>query len=324
MTSPHPEPITPTPTDASLAGRSCPLAYRYGPTAIAQAPERQASTLYVVGGLYGNVPALDALDALVAAEPGPVTVCFNGDFNWFNVREADLREVNRRVLMRDAIAGNVERELCTPLDDAGCGCAYPDAVDAGVVERSNRIHARLKAAMHHHPDVLAQLAALPMVVRYRVGGVAVGVVHGDAQSLAGWGFDHAALRDPVQDAWLTDMFTQADVGVFACTHTCVPVLKQHPHGLVINNGAAGMPNFKGQREGLVTRISTTPSPHPALYGANFALQKPLWVQALALPYDAARWEADFLAQWPAGSDAHVSYHARITGELAFDVSDAVV
>ncbi|MEZ5584243.1 MAG: hypothetical protein R3F37_17180 [Candidatus Competibacteraceae bacterium] len=34
----------------SEPGRVCPLRYHYGPAALAVAPERQAETLYVVGG----------------------------------------------------------------------------------------------------------------------------------------------------------------------------------------------------------------------------------------------------------------------------------
>jgi hypothetical protein len=39
-------------------GRSCPLAYRYQPEALAQPAQLEADTLYVVGGLYGNPAAL--------------------------------------------------------------------------------------------------------------------------------------------------------------------------------------------------------------------------------------------------------------------------
>ena len=53
------------------AGRSCPLRYRYGAEAIAALSAIEAETLYVVGGLYGNLPALDAIEALAALEAGP-------------------------------------------------------------------------------------------------------------------------------------------------------------------------------------------------------------------------------------------------------------
>jgi len=170
----------------STPGRVCPVRYRYGPGAIAGALERPAETLYVVGGLYGNPEAMDTVEAMARAEPGPVSLCFNGDFNWFNVDDANFRAINERVLRHDAILGNVEAELCEDSDAAGCGCAYPDSVDTLVVEHSNQIHARLKRTAVHHPDLLSRLRELPMVARYGIGAVRVGVVHGDAESLAGW------------------------------------------------------------------------------------------------------------------------------------------
>src|SRR5271156_1099516 len=135
----------------SAPGRVCPVRYRYGPGAIARAPERTAEILYVIGGLYGNIQALDAIEAMAAAEPGPVKLCFNGDFNWFNVDDAGFHAINERVLRHDAILGNVEAELSELSDDAGCGCAYPESVDQGVVERSNQIHAVLKETAARHP-----------------------------------------------------------------------------------------------------------------------------------------------------------------------------
>ncbi len=113
---------------SDIAGRTCPLRYRYGAEAIARLPVVEAETLYVVGGLYGNLPALDAIEAMVAQEDGPVTLVFNGDFNWFNVDDAGFAEINRRVLAHHAIVGNVEAELGVDGNAAGCGCAYPEHV----------------------------------------------------------------------------------------------------------------------------------------------------------------------------------------------------
>ena len=41
-------------------GRSCPLSYRYAPSIFNRDADVHAETIYVVGGLYGNVQALDA------------------------------------------------------------------------------------------------------------------------------------------------------------------------------------------------------------------------------------------------------------------------
>ncbi len=306
-------------------GRVCPLRYRYGPRAIAEAKTRDARTLYVIGGLYGNVPALDAIEQMARLEEVPPTLCFNGDFNWFNVDDRAFAEINLRVLANDAILGNVEAELDAPLDDAGCGCAYPDSVDAGVVERSNRIHAQLKATAVRHGHLLQRIAQLPMVARYRVGDCRVGVVHGDAESLAGWRFDVNALDDPGQAAWREAMFEVAEVDVFASTHTCLPALRTvaRPKGAdacVVNNGAAGMPNFLGDLSGLCTRIATTPSPHPVVHETRVA---GAWVALLPAHFDSIRWQRDFLAQWPPGSPAWQSYFQRIAHGTRFSRQQAL-
>jgi hypothetical protein len=265
----------------------------------------------VIGGLYGNIQALDAVETMARAEPGRVTLCFNGDFNWFNVDNAGFRAINERVLRHDAILGNVEAELDLNSNDAGCGCAYPEQVDQGTVDRSNQIHAALKRTAARHPDVLAYLAALPMIARYRVGDARVGIVHGDAESLAGWRFDVAALDDPGGQEWRADAFAKAKVDVFASSHTCRPATRSYDHGatkVVANNGAAGMPNLSGTSFGILTRIATTPSPHPGLYG--HALQG-AQIDALAIHYDDAEWRKRFLANWPEGSPAWLSYFDRI-------------
>ncbi len=308
----------------SDAGRTCPLHYRYGAERIATAPELAVETLYVVGGLYGNTQALDAIEAMAVQEPGPVTLCFNGDFNWFNVDDAGFAVINQRVLAYSAIQGNVEAELLATSDDAGCGCAYPDSVGADTVVRSNHIHARLKATAQRFPALQARLAALPMFARFNVGGCRVGVVHGDADSLAGWRFDEATLGSHNDDAWLAGAFTRANVDVFASTHTCLPALRQleisSGPGVVINNGAAGMPNFAGQTQGLVTRISVRPPITPSAFGTRCS---GIFVDALNVAYDQAAWCQNFLGNWPAGSDAHVSYYDRIQGRLDYTPAQVI-
>lgn len=112
---------------------------------------------------------------------------------------------------------------------------------------------------------------------------------------------------------IDEIFTRADVDVFASTHTCLPALRAFMNRAgapraVVNNGAAGMPNFYGELGGLLTRISVWPSPHEAIHGLRLGEVR---VDALAVPYDAARWEAAFLANWPVGSDAWRSYFDRI-------------
>ncbi len=209
-----------------------------------------------------------------------------------------------------ATRGNVETELFDPNNGAGCGCAYPEWVDDGTVERSNRIIERLRQAARSAPGALERLAALPMHLRADVGDIRVAIVHGDADSLAGWGFSQEALATHAGHASALRAFSLAGVEVFASSHTCLPVLQAFPAGRVlINNGAAGMPNFSGRRFGLATRIALTES-SDALYRTRVG---ETFVEAVPLRFDNQAWERHFLARWPAGSDAHASYYRRIVG-----------
>ena len=309
-------------------GRVCPLRYRYGASAISLVETRPAQTLYVIGGLYGNVPALDAIEQMAAAEPVTPTLCFNGDFNWFNIDDREFTEINGRVLAHDAIQGNVEAEFDGADGDAGCGCAYPESVDTGIVERSNFIHSQLEATAQRHPELTTRISRLPMFARYQVGDCRVGVVHGDADSLAGWRFDVSELDDPTAAPWLRSVFAQAGVDVFASTHTCLPAMRAFAladaraseHGWVINNGATGMPNFSGDPSGLCTRIGLTPSPHESVHEVQVS---GAYVSLLPVGFNATRWHAEFLKQWPDGSAAWTSYWKRITQGPTFTPAQAV-
>lgn len=296
-------------------GRSCPLHYRYEPAMFAaEAPQhlQALDVLYVVGGLYGNELALARVLQLFERERGRKRLVFNGDFHWFDADPAIFAQVQREVLAHEATRGNVETELAAPDDgdDAGCGCAYPSWVGDGVVERSNRILRRLRGAVT--PVQRRELASLPMGLRADVGAARIAIVHGDATSLAGWGFAQEHLREPAHRATVGRWFEQADVDAFACTHTCLPVF-QSLHGQtrwVLNNGAAGMPNFRGDAAGLLTRVARQPWSGPERR-FSVVLAEVVHAEAIAIDFDATEWQRRFEARWPAGSDAHVSYAERI-------------
>jgi len=148
----------------------------------------------------------------------------------------------------------------------------------------------------------------------RVGALRVGIVHGDAASLAGWRFSHEALDHPKSRAWLNDVRQASNIDLFASTHTCFAALRDFalPAGrlTVINNGAAGMPNFSASTFGVVTRIATTRAPHRTLYGL---MRDGVRIDAIAVHYDQRAFRDRFLARWPEGSAAHASYWSRIAG-----------
>jgi hypothetical protein len=320
-----PEPGSPA------AGRSCPLHYRYAPSVFARAAEHRCDVLYVVGGLYGNEAALDAVCALFEREAPSKRLFFNGDFNWFDTDPDTFERLNRRVLAFDALRGNVETELVSATGDdsqAGCGCAYPAWVGDAVVERSNRIMQRLQATARRFPVLTQRLAALPMHARIDIASLRVAVLHGDAQSLSGWGFAQEHLRHAEHRAGVRRWFDTAQVDAFACSHTCLPVFCSLPANgrslapMVLNNGSAGMPNFRGRCEGLLTRIAVRPfEGHERCYGV---VRNGIHIDAIAVPFNAKRWTQRFLSDWPEGSDAHASYWPRIRHGPAYETADAVI
>jgi hypothetical protein len=295
-------------------GRGCPLDYRYPPSVFRRAPDIVAETLYVIGGLYGNIEALDAILSMAAQESARPVLVFNGDFHWFDIDGTRFEAIDAVVHGHVALRGNVETEIARDDASAGCGCAYPETVSDDDVARSNAILDALRRTAKARPDARARLALLPMHAVARVGDARVGIVHGDAESLAGWRFDPAAMDRPEGAAWAARAFADAGVDVFASSHTCMPglraVAREPGPGWVVNNGAAGMANFAGTTHGLITRISLhAPSGPAPLYGARSGSTR---IDALPVVFDIGRWGAAFLRSWPAGSPAHASYWRRIT------------
>jgi len=322
--------MSPLDGQPSAPGRSCPLHYRYRPevfVAPARADLCGLDVLYVAGGLYGNELALRRVLELFSAEVGRKRLVFNGDFHWFDAEPERFERIQRSVLTHVATRGNVETELAADTDagDAGCGCgcAYPDWVGDGVVERSNRILRRLREATT--PAQRAELAALPPWLRADVGEMHISIVHGDAESLAGWGFAQEHLRNAADRERVGDWFDEARVDAFACTHTCLPVFQRLPGSgasrWIFNNGAAGMPNFTGDPAGLLTRIALTPAaPGTSRFGVRHGTA---FIDAIAIEIDPADSKRLFLDVWPAGSDAHMSYYERIVAGPAYRIGEAL-
>ena len=288
-------------------GRDCPLDYRLAADAFAGPALFDCDSLYVVGGLYGNRQALVALEGLLAGEPGARAV-FNGDAHWFDRDPALFSLIEQQLRRHLALRGNVETELGREQDSgAGCGCAYPETVGEQTVDWSNAIHQALSDTLQTIPGLAGELAQRPACAVVSVAGQRVAISHGDERSLAGWQCAREALQDAGRRAQLNAWLAEQRIAVLATSHTCVPAALQLPAGVLINNGAAGMPVFAGARHGLLSRIARTPHPL-ALYRAAYA---GLFVEALPLVYDHAAFLAEFDRQWPPHSPAARAYRSRL-------------
>jgi len=306
------------------AGRVCPVDYHLNEKQFFEPePQLSADTLYVVGGLYGNPFALDAIEQLAAAEQNEPLVVLNGDIHWFDKTAENFLNIERRIDKPGwvPLVGNVEAELRRQTDvGVGCGCSYPDCTDDASVSRSNRIHRMLSIAIQEHPECKEPLLGRPPAGTVSVGGVKVGITHGDEKLIGGWDCSRDSLQDPVRQDELSCWMRRMGIRVFATTHTCAAVALELEDGLMINNGAAGLPNFEGQRFGILTRIATTPAAE-SLFGARV---DGLYVDAVPVRYDHDAYITWFDALWPHRSPAEVSYRARIVDGPADRISEALL
>ena len=161
------------------------------------------------------------------------------------------------------------------------------------VARSNAIMERLRATARAYPDLRDALARLPM---YRVAAVG-GVTHRDrarrSRIARGLGLLAGSAGRGGASCTVARQFERANVRVIASSHTCLPVATDFEtalgRGVLINNGAAGMPNFRGTHYGVITRIALSPAPD-ALYGSRIG---PLYVDALPVHHDHDAWVRAF-------------------------------
>jgi len=307
-------------------GRWCPPSYGLGPAAFLAGRHYDADVVYVVGGLYGNPFALSRLVQLFDAEPATRKLfILNGDFHWFDRDEATFAYIEHATAPFVRLRGNVETEIAAPGDDAGCGCAYPASVPDEDVDRSNVILGELKQVARATGCDQA-LGALPAVARVSCGGLHMAVTHGDDRSLAGWDFACDRLDDTWRDG-LGNRMRTLGVSLIASSHTCLAVADARLHEgqlrAVVNNGSAGMANFRGDPSGLFTRVAAAgwadacdegPLYRAAVGGADVA--------AVPVRFDAFAWQSYFLQRWPEGSAAHTSYWRRILGGPAHHPDNA--
>lgn len=344
-------------------GRTCPLAFRYRPEDLAGCPAEETETLFVAGGAYGNPFAIEAilqraqLERIAETDLGKaavgetvedsraVTVVLNGDIHYFDVHDKVFDKVASLTGRVVATLGNVEyaiSQVACADDEApvGCGCAYPAHIANSVVARSNAIVERLAATARRNPRHQKSLAALPRYLRYRVGDLSVGIVHGDLHSVAGWQLALPALIPVAEEArrtarWsgtpttpadIDDWLARADIDVLCCSHTGQAYLQTTGRHVVVNNGSAGMPTFAGGLHGVVTRIglardwSKDGAPADSLYGVE---RRDVRIDALPVAYDQQEWEATFRSMWPEGSVARVGYRDQLHGRVTHDLAQAL-
>ena len=210
----------------------------------------------------------------------------------------------------------MEAELSNPSENAGCGCAYPDYVIDDVVVNSNLIMDKMKECSKDFPEINMKLGLLSKFKKIKIGKLNILILHGDVESIAGWKLSIDSMPDiGRQSEILSNWFESTGVDVFSCSHTCTPFIQNFNKNIVINNGTAGMPNFKNSQFGVITRISRCKSFITPLYGTSV---DDVFIDAIPVEW-GAEWNSWFEKQWPKGSPAWNAYIERIKNGTEFKV-----
>lgn len=193
-----------------------------------QRPEKLA----VMGGAYGNLPALAA--CLEDAESaGAQCKAFNGDSIGCCAHSNEVV-----AMIRDSfdvfVAGNHEQQAVAGSTSCGCGYSSPEDEKIGC-------EAFEHATAGLGEDARAFLATWPDHAFVEMAGGRVLICHGSPGYTSEFLYE-AELDDLRLEAWL-DYF---DVRGFVCTHSGLPFVRTLGHGrFAVNCGVVGKPDHDG-------------------------------------------------------------------------------
>lgn len=151
------------------------------------------------------------------------------------------------------------------------------------------------------------LSKRKMNIVIQISNQKIAITHGDEQKFGGWECSRENLSRIDRQEELNKWFKENNIDILATTHTCSPAALKIENGIVINNGASGMPNFKNKIYGLITRISLYKS-DKAIYREKI---KNLFVEAVTVKYNIEKFLKWFDNLWTIGSEASLSYRDRI-------------
>lgn len=298
-------------------GRNCSLEYILQKDWTKKSEKLEEEAIYIVGGLYGNRYALEIINKMTHDENAKVV--FNGDMHWFDVEKEDFLKIEE--LSKDSIKllGNVEFELLNNTSSLGCGCNYPEDVSDGVVERSNVIHNMMKENIKGD-QILNDIKERSKTLVLDFFGKKIAITHGDEKSMSGWGCSNENLKLVSRKKELDNWFKENDIDILATTHTCLAVVYDNGRNIVINNGAAGMANIKGETFGLFTRIAKN-SHKKAIYSEY---RDGLYVELVKVDFNIEKFKLWFEKVWPDDSPASISYKNRIINGTSLTIEDIIV
>ena len=255
----------PTPS-AALPFPSCQPAVGL-PKPVARREASGLTRLAVMGGAYGNLPALRAC-LEHARQTGCDGFAFLGDSTGFCGHSDETVELIRRHFLI-CVAGNYEQKAAAREED--CGCNYADPADNCYGSLAHRW------AMHSLSDAnRVWLGTWPDLLRLETAGGPILFCHGSpAQTnefLYGSQLDEARL-----EGWL-DRF---DAMGFLCTHSGFPWVRTLPGGrFAANCGVVGKPDHDGEPAVHYAEVALRAEGSPSVRIARVEYDHTAWADQL--------------------------------------------
>jgi putative phosphoesterase len=180
----------------------------------------------VITDIHANLPALEAALARIE-QLGIERVYCGGDLVGYGPHPD---EVCARIGERSipSIYGNYDYAIARDLDD--CGCAYVDAHDREIGQRS--VDWTLANTGEPAKDFMR---ALPFDLRFDVGAAAVHLVHGSPRKV------NEYLFEDKPPSLYERLAAAEDAGVLVFGHTHRPWVREHGGVLFVNCGSVGKP-----------------------------------------------------------------------------------
>lgn len=208
------------------------------PTAFT-ASSRADVRVAIMGGAYGNVPALRACIA-DARHQGADTLIFLGDATGCCGHSDEVLALIREHF-DGVIAGNYEQQAVAGSQD--CACGYTAEEDHRLGCEAHAL--AMRSLSETHRRWLATWAPPPLM--YGVGGARLLLCHGSPASV-----NEFLYESELDDARLTHWLDEADATAMFCTHTGLPWIRSLPavsggsgHKFACNVGVTGKPDDDG-------------------------------------------------------------------------------
>ncbi|MGE3801580.1 MAG: metallophosphoesterase [Candidatus Kapaibacterium sp.] len=202
----------------------------------------EAHTIAVMGGTYGNVPALKAALA-DAKEAGCDAFAFIGDSIGCCGHSDEIVELIR-ANFSTLVAGNHEQQAAA--GELTCGCGYASPEDERISCIAFAYASQSLSEPHRN-----WLGTWPDMVLLHVGDYSLLLVHGSPNETSEFIYE-SEVRDEQIEAWLA----KYNVGGIVGTHTGLTWHRELPSGgWMANCGAIGKPDHDGDTAvhyGIVT------------------------------------------------------------------------